>query len=412
MKKNILFLLVDALRADKCWGTNKTAKTPTIDSLQKRGTTFTQAIATTTTTTPSVASIFTGLYPFAHGLRSFLGYKLRNNITTLAEILKENGYHTYAEVTGPLLTETGLDAEFDNYNVRNPKENVYSCWFDELLTKFENKEFKEPWFVFIHFWELHIPRAVPSHYDHEKYGTNKYERALSALDSRIGRLLEYINQSDIILFHADHGERIPETRTAELIYPLINRAVHILQRAQIKKFKNRDRFFLLGHGFHVYEYLIRVPLICVGENVFPEKRIPHQVRQIDIFPTLVDTLGLESNTTYTVHGRSVLPLIKGRSLKDVPAYCEAVGDVSFDKSMWLAGLRTPQYKYIYGPYSDSIPEELYNLENDPHEQRNIVKEKPEIAKKLRNEIKKISSEHQESKKLKQAINKLKIKGKI
>ena len=335
-RRNVLFILVDCLRADKCWGNNRTAKTPTIDLLCQKGTAFTQAIATTTTTSPSVSSILTGLYPFAHGIRSLSGYKIRSRYRTLAEIFKENGYNTYADITGPLIPEIGLNRGFDEYKVRDSKDNMYSPWYDTLLNKFRNKEFKEPWFIFIHFFDLHVPRALSPKYNNRTFGKNIYERALSSLDARLGDLLKYVDDDTIIVFHADHGEKFPETMFGELIFNLGLKQYYwrLLKKLKLVKKQDKDRLYFIGHGFHVYDYLVRVPLIFVGKKIFPENRwIPNQVRQIDIFPTIIDTLNLKYTSDYKIHGRSLLPLIRNEKMQENPAYCEACGAVLPDKSM-------------------------------------------------------------------------------
>ena len=76
MRRNLLFILIDCLRADLCYGEESSAKTPVLSRLRQQGTSFNQAIAVATFTTPCVASIMTGLYPFAHGIRSLKGHKL------------------------------------------------------------------------------------------------------------------------------------------------------------------------------------------------------------------------------------------------------------------------------------------------------------------------------------------------
>ena len=99
MKRNVLFVLVDCMRADVLWD-RKRYPPPNFDGMLARSSAFTAAIAAATTTTPSVATILTGRYPSDHGIRSLLGYKLQPNVPTLAEILRQHGYHTVAEVTG------------------------------------------------------------------------------------------------------------------------------------------------------------------------------------------------------------------------------------------------------------------------------------------------------------------------
>jgi len=385
MKDNVLFLLVDALRADKCWGNRKTAKTPTIDSLCKKGVVFTRAIAATSVTTSSVASILTGMYPLSHGIRSLTGYKLSPSVRTLAEIFRDNGYNTYAKVTGPLLPETGLNRGFDEYNYREKVHHAYSRWGISLIEKFGNKEFKEPWFVFIHFWGLHVPRIVPNQFDNHNFGRNRYERALSALDAYLKRLLDNIGNDVVTVLLADHGEKIFETKMEEeLSLKVKQRVWKVMRKVGLKR---DNTLQAIGHGFHVYDYLIRVPLVFVGDGVFPEGKIVRdQVSQVDVLPTLIEALKIDVHSELEIDGRSLLPLVKGQRMQEVPVFIEACGK-TFDRSRYLAGVRTPKFKFVYGPYNEKIQEELYDLKNDPDEKQNILRKKPQIALKLKKILK-------------------------
>jgi len=383
MKKNCLFILVDCLRADKCFGNSRTARTPTIDSLCQRGTAFTQSITTTTTTSPSVASILTGLYPLRHGVRSLSGYKLNPSVRTLGQIFRDNGYHTYAEVTGALVPQIGLNKWFEQYNCRRGYENVYSSWYDDLLEKFLYRKFEEPWFIFLHLFELHLPRQLRPKYNSRNFGANGYERALSSLDASLADLVRCVDDNTIIVFHADHGEQIAQGMLQEHAVRLTRYPIALGRKLRLK---SASRLHRLGHGFHVYDYLVRVPLIFVGRGILPENKIiPAQVRQIDIFPTIVDLLGLEHPDS-RLNGRSLLPLMKGEELPEIPAYCEACGGSLGDKSRWLAGLRTPKWKYVFAPYSNDVADELYDLENDPAEKENIASKRPRVARELRNRL--------------------------
>ena len=97
MKPNILFLLIDALRADRCYGSKKTSKTPNLDKLIKEGTLFENAFSSSDGTPVSFASIFTGVYPFQCALRKGRwNFKLNDEITNFITLLKKNGYHCYA----------------------------------------------------------------------------------------------------------------------------------------------------------------------------------------------------------------------------------------------------------------------------------------------------------------------------
>nr|AIF22056.1 sulfatase [uncultured marine thaumarchaeote SAT1000_07_E05] len=110
---NVLFLLIDALRADQCYG-NKT-KTPTIDSLIENGVYFKQAIAPNDGTFLSLNSLFSGKFSFRTKNRAQKIILAKNNFL---EILKTNGYHIYGLI--PNLTSFNpLSKSFEN------NENMY-----------------------------------------------------------------------------------------------------------------------------------------------------------------------------------------------------------------------------------------------------------------------------------------------
>lgn len=400
--------MVDCLRADKCWGNARTAKTPGIDALCRRGVTFTQAITTATTTSPAVASILTGLYPLVHGVRSLRGYKLNTEVRTLAEVLSQSGYHTYAEVTGPLMPQLGISKGFTHYHLRDKSSNVYSPWYDDLLTKFRDKEFQEPYFIFLHLFELHLPRVVAKEYNNNDFGKNRYERALSSLDASLGKLLSYVDDDTVIIFHADHGEKIAQTMLEEYSFRIRDYLSKLKRKVGLEE---RGKPKLQGHSFHVYDYLIRVPLVFVGKGIFPEgKVISDQVRQIDIFPTVIQALQLKYEDS-KIHGRSLFPLIKGKTMPEIPAYCEACGQLLTDQTRWLAGIRSSKYKYVFTPYASNVSEELYDLEKDPNEEENIITKRPEIAQELREQLREIRKADEVAA-IKQRIRGFKGSGKI
>src|SRR5215213_1020518 len=92
---NVLLITIDTLRADRlgCYG-YKPAQTPIVDRLAAEGVRFANAVSHVPLTRPSHTSIFTGLYPFQHGIRDNIAPPLSSKIPTLAEILKKRGYST------------------------------------------------------------------------------------------------------------------------------------------------------------------------------------------------------------------------------------------------------------------------------------------------------------------------------
>ncbi len=114
-KLNVVLITLDTTRPDHlgCYG-YKDAITPNIDGLAEQAVVFTQAIAPIPITLPSHCSMLTGLDAFSHGVRENGTFYLTDNFTTLAEILKKNGYKT-AAVTGSFVLDSrfGLEQGFD-----------------------------------------------------------------------------------------------------------------------------------------------------------------------------------------------------------------------------------------------------------------------------------------------------------
>lgn len=385
--KNVLFLLIDCLRVDRCFGPKKKAETPAIDYLSSKGIFFTNTVSHASTTTPCVASILTGTYSFVHNVKSLYGYKLNPNIVSLPQVFKNNGYRTYAEVTGPLLKETGINRGFDYYVHRSKDEHIYTGFGERLMNRLRDDEFEEPWFSFIHFFEIHgvlRARIYPEEFNTRRYGYTSYDRALSSLNSYLMKLLEYIDLDDtLIVLTGDHGHRV--LGPIEKLW--LKGELKLRRGLRLKMPKVR----FSGHGYHVYDYLIKVPLIFVGKDFLPEdKRISIMVRHIDILPTLIDMLKLKQIRTTTIQGRSLMPMIRGEVIPEAPAYIEAYGAM-MKESERLMGIRTSRYKFIYAPKNKEIPQELYDLEKDPNEKRNLATTRPEIVHEMRRILEEITS---------------------
>ena len=220
-KPNILFIVIDSLRADKVFGKNKTSKIPNIESLIKNGVYFEQAICSTPATGVSVSSIFTGLYPFKIGMGSEKYQKFNPKTRSCIQILKENDYNTYA--TSPEITnDLGVTHDFENPDKSyNNYFSLFAGLGNQIIQKISANYLKKPWFFYIHIFDLHKPVVVPKKFDNEKFGASQYERMLSAIDFWIGKILEKINLSNtLVIFTADHGEYIPFIKHEDKIFYL------------------------------------------------------------------------------------------------------------------------------------------------------------------------------------------------
>lgn len=396
MKRNVLFVLVDCMRADVLWDRKRYPALPNFDGMLVRSSAFTAAIAAATTTTPSVATILTGRYPSDHGIRSLLGYKLQPNVPTLAEILRQHGYHTVAEVTGPLFPLTGLDRGFDEYKRRERHWYLDTSWGDRVLAKLTGS-LPEPWFMLLHLWELHWPRKAKGQFASSRYGKQLYQRSVAYLDSQLPRILGAVDRENTLLvMTGDHGEGIagaiddprPWVQLAIRAAYKVTRGLpaktkkRILSLGKRAVLVERDQQEVAGHAaLCVYDYLVRVPLIFSAPGLIPEgTKVDTQVRHIDIAPTILDAVGIDPLPIGLQP--SLIPAMRGEDRQDRPAITEALQTMLHDEVNRLVGLRTGRFKYITAPDDPTVEPELYDLESDPLERRNLATEQPGLLDEL------------------------------
>ena len=98
----------------------------------------------------------------------------------------------------------------------------------------------------------------------KRFGVDHYERAVSSLDPELGRLFELAGKDTIIILHGDHGENREVVRQKLLFSISSLEATALLFRD--------PRFYKVGHSFHVYDFLVRVPLLFVGPGIFRPER--------------------------------------------------------------------------------------------------------------------------------------------
>lgn len=417
---NVLFLLIDCLRADVCHGEDRRVRTPTLDALRRQGTLFTQAISVAGNTPVCLASLFTGVYPFVHGIRPlslnrfhFSTTKLNPNYPTLAEILRDAGYRTWATMTGPILHVTGLHQGFEQYMYREHDDVYLHRRFGNdlrrLLQTLNNG--RRPWFLFVHLWELHAPRQVLPGFNSPRYGRNRYERAVSSLDYQLGEVLKEVDlENTLVIVHGDHGEGT-ESLFEFLLHPWLHDLIGIkvmrLFYGLFFKWIHQYRFLQSAHGLNLYDYLMRVPLIFVGPGIPEGRVVQDQVSQIDILPTLLELLQVPADRASSIQGRSLCPLIAGKPLEERPVYMEAYSGKSvsprylpmrrvkagtFPTPPALVAIRTSEWKCIWVPDDPRIPTELYHLKEDPLETKNLSAERPEVAAGLKAYLKHLQSD--------------------
>jgi len=223
-----------------------------------------------------------------------------------------------------------------------------------------------------------------------------YRASVRGLGKKLEELLEMVDTNEtVVALTGDHGESIVTESRSQRLAVLLNR--HPVRRIRTWLFDNLYRSIgieteevhnslrryvsttyptgikYVGHGYHVYDFLVNVPFAILGGDIEADQTVEEQVRHIDIFPTLVEAAGLEPPS---VEGESLLT----DSIENRPAYLRACGAVLREEANWLDGIRYDGYKFVRGRERDL--RQLFDLSDDPDEQRNIIDIEPETADRL------------------------------
>jgi len=349
---HFILITVDTLRADRlrCYGFPR-IETPAIDSFARRGVKFDRCMATTPLTLPSHTSILTGTLPLFHGVRDNGGFVVPEELKTMAEVFKEQDYATAAFVGAYVLdSKWGLGQGFDYYfdrfdlskfekislgTVQRPANAV----IDEALKWLDGHK-EDKFFAWIHLYDPHTPYEPPSPYD-AQYPNHPYLGEIAFTDSQINRLWNYLEDAGLIdnlilVFTSDHGESLGQHQEAT-------------------------------HGFFVYQEAIHVPLIFVTPIArFQGLAVSQVVSLIDIMPTMLEMAGFP--VPAEVQGKSLLPRFF-RPSRDEDSYAYAETFYPRFHFGWseLRTLQNRRYKLILAPQP-----ELYDLEKDPRELKNLA----------------------------------------
>ena len=406
MKPNILFIVLDACRADKFYD-NKNFKTPIINSLIKQGAYFSQAISSTDYTMSSISSMFTARYPFGVGETKEYYNKTHSESTSYITNLKNNGYKCYATMHSAL-DAMGFSSYFENNNQSYQGKDVqlHSGLGDKILEMLKPNVMKSPWIYFIHILAFHRPIRVP---DFEKMSINeRYDSMMEIVDSWLAKILDTIDlENTLLVITSDHGDYIPVVdNTAKQSGPIIEKSKsfikNFLPKSQVtnihkkkKKMLRQVRSSKLKTSYEKrslnerpdenrfqFDELVKVPLLFAGYGVPSRGVIPDLVRSIDIFPTIESILN-PPNKKFDIHGRSLFPLIENEEMEEFPVYMESTTIHTGQKSpKAVIGIRTSSYKYFRSLKNPDENCHLYDLIADPTEVNNLIYEIPKIAKKM------------------------------
>ena len=403
---NIILIGADTLRADhlRCYGYARDTSAA-VDKLAREGVVFLEAWSHISSTTPSFATIFTSKIPMSHGVlcNTSRGFRLEKQHTTIAELLKNKGYKTAAFTSGFSMKKSsqlaqGFDVFNDDFKVERRAESVNCDVF-----KWLNRNRKEKFFLFIHYFDPHGQYRPPPPYNEvfpytkKEYDINRippyqrhrpisdpsfyiaqYDGEIKYMDDHIDRLLKKLDklglsEDTVIIFTADHGETLD------------------------------DHKWWFEHGHYIYDEQIHIPLIVWYPKVFKHKEIDTTVTHLDIVPTILDILGIDF--TADIEGRSLLDLIRGARRPEGFFYHESQhGRAGIRDGDEFSGLRSKHFavrwkgwKLIRIPKTTGIYFELYNLREDPGELNNLIGQHPEVEQKLKGKLLHFVGQYQNTK---------------
>ena len=393
---NVVLVTLDTTRADRlsCYG-HTVRTSPNIDALADVGVRFEAALAQASLTPVSHASIMTGLTPPNHGVRVMYaqsGYRLSETIPTLATVLQERGWQTGAFLSAFSVSEFfGLDRGFDRLDngIRDNVDNVMTErasgeWSFDIAANQRRSDqttdlaldwlgqARAPFYLWVHLWDPHDRKLLPPDELLKEFqiaqsaSANERNRAvydaeIFYVDQQLGRLFDRLKalghwENTLVVVVADHGQGLGDH----------------------------------DHWAHrlLYDEQIRVPLIVRVPGGPRRTVVTEPVSTTDIYPTVLGALGIE--LPGRVNGRDLGGLMLGQAQPSRSIYAEALNGYDLSASTMLRkrpqddilySLTDGAWKLIYRPNAPDTSE-LYHLEEDPGEMRNLFGEGVEQQRRL------------------------------
>ncbi len=377
----VYLVVVDTLRADVLGTYGGKRPTPFLDELAAQSVVFENCIAPSSWTVPSMASLFTGLYPFHHGAVKALQengavlsqQSLSSGWKTIAEYFQENNYKTYGiSANGHLAEKYGFTQGFDEFVTLGFKSKGFlaSSWASMAPRIGGEYRFGQPFFAFLFYFDPHHPYEPEEPYISnyrpncdmslvEKLSTQDmtqlwrdgffeehpqavklarvlYESEVAALDEHLRGAFQKLPgyEDAIVIFTSDHGEEFMEHGG-------------------------------MIHGNNLQQTQVHVPLfIKLPKNQHAGLRIKEPVSLVDVLPTLMGMIG---GRVGKVDGRSLAPLWsnEGGEKRDLFTHLD------MPWAHHTGAVRWP-FKYIHKADGSRL---VFNLEKDPAEKQNLFKEK-------------------------------------
>ena len=342
----VVLISVDTLRADHlpAYGYAGVA-TPAIDRLRADSVLFRNTWSPAPLTLPAHVTMLTGLLPPQHGVRANAGFTYRRDAaTSLPGLLKARGYATGAAVSSYVLrADTGMAPLFDFYEDGiDPSAGGAFAEYQRrgevtaaLAQEWIDAHRGAPFFFFLHLYEPHVPYDPPEPF-RSRYAS-PYDGEIASADAIVGGLLDHLRAQGLydralVIFTSDHGEGLGQ--------------------------HGEDQ-----HSILLYAEALRVPLIVkLPVRARAGETIDTPVQLADLLPTVTQLLGLPAPSD--VAGRSVLDLGEEGARR---IYSETLYPRLSLGWSELRSLVDGRWHFIRG-----VRDELYDLERDPAETRDVA----------------------------------------
>ena len=369
-RPNILLITIDTLRADHLgtYGYSRPTS-PNLDALAAASVRFDQARSQGPMTRFSVPSLITGRY-FSELKRTTGQWpQLQPETVTMAELLRDGGYHTFSfHSIGYLMPIFGFAQGFDYYDVSVIRERDPVHWHatsdlvtDRILGYFDQRVAQmpagQPWFLWAYYGDPHS--GYVKHDELPSFGTtiyDVYDQEILFTDLHIGRLLDGLRErheldTTVIIVTSDHGEGLEPEQDHGFQY----------------------------HGQHLHDNLLRVPLIVQVPGA-PPAAIARPVANLDVLPTVLDLSGVERPRSLRMHGVSLVPYLFGQDVPHPPVFSEKVTTTQYPQKSMVAW----PYKLIWKIGPNQF--QLFDLAKDPGELRDLTAEQPIVLEQLKRQM--------------------------
>lgn len=392
---DLIVIGLDTFRADRigAWG-NDQVRTPNLDRFAREAILFEDCSSTSTWTLPAFASVFTGRLPSEHRTIGGDHSSLPGEEVTLAERLKAGGYHNTAFVAVDFLGPPfGLERGFDRFEKHtNVPVNGRLEHYDRRVQEVLRVPPREPWFLFLHYFDAHDPYEPPGRFDRMYYQGDETAvpddpaEDLSVIWDGPNRILQDPHERYRWL-EGVRDLRFPVAQYAGGISYVDHHVGVVLDSLRAKGILDRSVVVVLGdHGEHLTEHdiyfthrlpyaeCLHVPLmIRLPEGRRGGTRVSAPVSLADVLPTLLDLLGLEPAADAS--GESLTGLMRGEEAAPRLLFAEyGARPDSWAKSVWDA-----QWRYTEIQDGARRTAELFDRRADPAEEHDLAAGRPDLV---------------------------------